>query len=95
MNKDIIYGLTVLVIDVGKGSHIKELINNVSRCLDCEATDYDIIVELSGAKQSMLHRNDVIMTSLWSKVDCLSMIIDLDSSLISHIYIMSCNDILN
>ena len=42
LNKDIVYGLTVLVIDVGKDSHIKGLINNV-RCLDCGATDYDII----------------------------------------------------
>ena len=71
------YGLTILVIVIGKDSHIKGLINNVSRCLDCRATDYDIIdrldlllhmydtiVELSGAKQSILHRSDVIMTSL-------------------------------
>ena len=46
LNKDIVcilYGLTVLVIDVGKDSHIKGLINNVSGCLDCRATDCDII----------------------------------------------------
>ena len=45
-----------------------------------------IIVELSGVKQSMLHRSDVIMTSLWSQVEHLSMIIDSDSSLILCIY---------
>ena len=99
MNKDIIYSLTVLVIVVGKDSHIKGLINNANRCLDCSAIDYDvtdrlnallhkydIIMELSGAKQSILHRSNVTMTSLWSKVECLSMIIVLDSSLILYIY---------
>ena len=83
MNKDVVYSLTVLVIVVGKDSHIKGLINNVSRCLDCGVTNYDvlyrldqplhkydIIVELSRVKWSILHRSDVIMTSLWSKVEC-------------------------
>ena len=87
MNKDIVYGLTVLVTVVGKDSHIKGQINNVSGCLDCGAINYVIIVKLSGAKPSILHRSDVIMTSLWSKVEHSSMITDLDSSLILHIYI--------
>ena len=54
---------------VRKDSHISGLVNEGSRCLDCRATDYDIIMELSGAKQSMLYRSDVVMTSLWSKVE--------------------------
>ena len=80
MNEDVVYALTVLGTALGKDSHISRLINEVSRCLDYRATDYDIIVELSEAKQSMLHRSDVIMTSLWSKVECSSMIINSDSS---------------
>ena len=61
---------------VGKDSHIKRLINEASGCLDCGATDYDvinkldpllhmydIIMELNGTKWSVLHKGDVIMTS--------------------------------
>ena len=58
---------------------------DVTDKLDPPLHKYDIIVELSGNKWSMLHRTNVIMTLLWSKVEHLSMIIDSNSSLILHI----------
>ena len=57
MNKDVIYSLTVLVIVVGKDSHIKGLINNVSRCLDCGVITYDVTDRLD----SPLYKYDIIM----------------------------------
>ena len=55
MNKDVVYILAVLVIVVGKDSHIKRLINDESRCLDCGATDYDV----TDRPDPLLHKYDI------------------------------------
>ena len=57
ITKNIVYSLTILAIDVGKDSHIKRLINNVSGCLDCGATDYDVTDGLD----PLLHKYDIIV----------------------------------
>ena len=51
------YGLTVLVTAVGKDSHIRGLINEVSGCLDCGATDYDVTDKLD----LLLYKYDIIV----------------------------------
>ena len=66
---------------MGKDSHIKGCINNVSRYLDCGAADYDVINRLD----PLLHKYDIVVElsgAKWSKLEHLSTVIGLDSSLI-------------